>query len=72
MFLKKGHLYFSQIFTSFSVWPIVLIGLFLRLVNINAPVLGVHSWRQADTASIARNFLSNNFNFWQPQVNWSG
>ncbi len=72
MLHKKGHLYISQIFTSFSLWPIVLIGLFLRLVNINAPVLGVHSWRQADTASIARNFLSNNFNFWQPQVNWSG
>ena len=69
---KKVYLYFNQIFTSFSVWPIVFIGLILRLVNVNAPVLGVHSWRQADTASIARNFLSNNFIFWQPQVNWSG
>tara|TARA_Y100001968_G_scaffold166951_1_gene152924 strand:+ start:3733 stop:5157 length:1425 start_codon:yes stop_codon:yes gene_type:complete len=49
-----------------------MIGLLIRLVNINAPVLGIHSWRQADTASIARNFLSNNLNFFQPQVNWSG
>ena len=72
MLHKKGHLYFNQISSRFSVWPIVLIGLLLRLVNINASVLGVHSWRQADTASIARNFLSNNFIFWQPQVNWSG
>ena len=27
----------------------------LRLVHLHAPVLGVHSWRQADTAAIARN-----------------
>ena len=72
MLQKKSHLYFSKFFTSFSIWPIVSIGLLLRLVNINAPVLGVHSWRQADTASIARNFLANNLIFWQPQVNWSG
>ena len=63
---------FLKFFDGFSIWPIVFVGLFLRLVNINALVLGVHSWRQADTASIARNFLSNNLIFWLPQVNWSG
>ncbi len=72
MLQKKNHLYSYKSFGSFSIWPIVTIGLFLRLVNLNAPVLGVHSWRQADTASIARNFLFNNLIFWQPQVNWSG
>ena len=36
------------------VWPLLLIGAALRLVNLHAPVLGVHSWRQADTAAIAR------------------
>ena len=72
MLQKKVHLYFDKLFGDFSVWPIVFIGLLMRLVNIDAPVLGVHSWRQADTASIARNFLSNNLIFWQPQVNWSG
>tara|TARA_Y100001968_G_scaffold328939_1_gene377139 strand:+ start:458 stop:1954 length:1497 start_codon:yes stop_codon:yes gene_type:complete len=72
MLHKKIYIYCNKLFGRFSVWPIVFIGLLLRLVNINAPVLGVHSWRQADTASIARNFLSNNFIFWQPQVNWSG
>ena len=72
MLQKKGNLYFSQYFGSFSIWPIISIGLLLRLININAPVLGVHSWRQADTASIAKNFLTNNFNFWEPQINWAG
>tara|TARA_Y100001968_G_scaffold184136_1_gene168683 strand:- start:6785 stop:8278 length:1494 start_codon:yes stop_codon:yes gene_type:complete len=62
----------NKLYSSFSIWPVVLFGLILRLVNINAPVIGVHSWRQADTASIAKNFLSNNLNLFQPQVNWSG
>ena len=62
----------SKIFGNFSILPILLIGLILRLVNINAPVIGIHSWRQADTASIARNFFSNDLIFWQPQVDWSG
>ena len=69
---RKISLISYNVFGNFSIWPIVLIGLILRLVNINAPVLGIHSWRQADTASIARNFLANNLNFWEPQVNWSG
>ena len=69
---RKISLILYNIFGNFSIWPIFLIGLILRLVNINAPVLGIHSWRQADTASIARNFLANNLNFWEPQVNWSG
>ena len=72
MLKTNDNLKFYKFFRGFSIWPIVFIGLFLRLVNINAPVIGVHSWRQADTASIARNFLSNNLIFWQPQVNWSG
>ena len=66
------NLYFYKFFDKFSIWPLVFIGLLFRLININSPVLGVHSWRQADTASIARNFLSNNLIFWLPQVNWSG
>ena len=72
MINKKTNLILYNLFGNFSILPILIIGLALRLVNINAPVIGIHSWRQADTASIARNFLSNHLNFWQPQVNWSG
>ena len=72
MFSTKNRLNSNNIFSNFSIWPILVIGLSLRLVNINASVIGVHSWRQADTASIARNFISNNLIFWQPQVNWAG
>ena len=72
MVYKKNKLYLPKFLGNFSVLPILLIGLFLRLININASVLGVHSWRQADTASIARNFISNNLVIWEPQVDWSG
>lgn len=29
-------------------------------------------WRQADTQTIARNFLHNGFNIFYPQINWGG
>ncbi len=54
------------------VWPLLLIGAALRLVNLHAPVLGVHSWRQADTAAIARNAFEAGLPFWLPQVDWGG
>jgi 4-amino-4-deoxy-L-arabinose transferase-like glycosyltransferase len=54
------------------IWPLLLIGAVLRLVNLNAPVLGVHSWRQADTAAIARNAFEAGLPFWLPQVDWGG
>ena len=46
-----------------------------RLYNLYAPVIGVHSWRQADTAAIARNFTEASFSFgsfFYPQVDWGG
>ncbi len=36
------------------------------------PVLGVHSWRQADTAAMARHFAINNTPIWLPQIDWGG
>ena len=44
----------------------------LRLVHLHAPVLGVHSWRQADTAAIARNAHLNHLPLWTPQIDWGG
>ena len=72
MIYKNSRLFLYNLFSGFSVWPVLVIGFILRIVNITSPVLGIHSWRQADTASIARNFVANNMIFWQPQVNWSG
>ncbi len=32
----------------------------------------MHSWRQSDTASIAKNFYYNGYNILYPQINWGG
>ena len=54
-----------------ALLPISL-GSLLRLVQIWMPVLGVHSWRQADTAAMARHFSLAGTPIWLPQVDWSG
>ena len=38
-----------------------------RLYKINNPVADWHSWRQADTAAVARNFVKDGFNLFYPQ-----
>jgi len=51
----------------------LLVGLILlfafsaRLYRINNPIADWHSWRQADTAAVARNFVKDHFNPLYPQ-----
>ena len=53
-------------------WFPVVLGLILRLIQVQAPILGVHSWRQADTAAMARHFALEGTPIWFPQIDWSG
>ncbi len=39
----------------------------VRLYKIDSPVADWHSWRQADTAAVARNFVKADFNLLYPQ-----
>ncbi len=39
-----------------------------RLYRVNNPVADWHSWRQADTAAVARNFVQEKFNLLYPQA----
>ncbi len=50
-------------------WALIIFVLtFLpRLYRINNPVADWHSWRQADTAAVARNFVKDGFNLLYPQ-----
>ena len=50
----------------------LLVGATLRLIQIQAPILGIHSWRQADTAAMARNFAEQGMNLLLPQIDWGG
>jgi hypothetical protein len=43
-----------------------------RLYMIQKPLLGLHEWRQYDTAAIARNFHEGSMNILYPQVDWRG
>ncbi len=65
--MKKEH-----ISSSYSIWFPICIGLIFRLINIQAPIVGVHSWRQADTAAMARHFALENSPIWLPQIDWAG
>lgn len=46
---------------------VLLSGLFLRLYKIDRPVADWHSWRQADTAAVARNFAKGKIDLLYPQ-----
>lgn len=46
---------------------LLAVGGWLRTYRLNAPLADWHSWRQADTAAVARNFVQDNFNLLYPQ-----
>lgn len=46
---------------------ILIFGLAVRLYKIDAPIADWHSWRQADTASVTRNFIKEGFNPFLPK-----
>src|SRR3989304_6819731 len=41
---------------------ILILAFVVRLYKINRPIADWHSWRQADTAAVARNFIKEGFN----------
>jgi hypothetical protein len=51
---------------------VIVLGLLGRAATIRSPLFDFHSWRQADTASIARNFVEERFNPLYPQVDHRG
>lgn len=59
--MKKYYIYF-----------IIVIAFAARLYHINFLVGGWHSWRQADTAAIAKNFYEDGFQILFPQIDWRG
>ncbi len=48
------------------VTVIVLLGIVLRTYRISEPVADWHSWRQADTASVAREYVKHGINLLYP------
>ncbi|MGD0472024.1 MAG: glycosyltransferase family 39 protein [Candidatus Velthaea sp.] len=50
----------------------VVAGLLLRLRGIHNPLLDHPGWRQGDTAAIARNFATLQYNIFFPQADYNG
>lgn len=53
-----------KLFQSEYVWLllIIILAFWVRLYKIDSPIADWHSWRQADTAAVTRNFIKEGFN----------
>ena len=51
---------------------VLLLALALRFKGIHDPILDHPGWRQGDTAAIARNFATLDFNPLHPQTDYDG
>jgi hypothetical protein len=51
---------------------VLLLAIALRLKGIHNPVLDHPGWRQGDTAAIAKNFATLQYNIFYPQTNYDG
>ena len=51
----------------FVLSVILIIAFIFRLYKINIPLADLHSWRQADTAAVARNFVRSGFDLFHPK-----
>src|SRR5260221_7020168 len=58
----------KKILTShlFCLAFLIFISLAVRLYKINTPLADWHSWRQADTASVTREYVKHNYPFLYP------
>jgi len=46
----------------FYLGLILIVAFLVRLYKVDAPIADWHSWRQADTAAVTRNFIKDGFN----------
>ena len=59
----------SNFFKSYEYWILaifIILGFFVRLYRFDGPVADWHSWRQADTSSVSRDFVNLGFNLLHP------
>lgn len=49
-------------FELLAISAILILAFAVRLYKINRPIADWHSWRQADTAAVSRNFIKEGFN----------
>jgi hypothetical protein len=57
---------------NYRILLILVLALTLRLYHVTYPFLDHHSWRQTDTAAVARNFYRGHFNLLRPEMDRFG
>jgi hypothetical protein len=50
----------------FLILSLVILAAYLRLYRVDSPLADWHSFRQADTASVTREFTKHNYPIWEP------
>ena len=51
---------------------ILIVGAILRFNHITQPLIDAFSWRETDTAMMAENYYSTNWNILRTKLNWDG
>ena len=54
------------------LWIVLVLGLALRLIALQEPLIDKQAWRQTDTAAIARNFYEEGYTLCYPKIDWRG
>ena len=54
--------------TYLLLFLVIVLAFGLRLYKINIPLADHHSWRESDTAAVARNFIREGFDFFHPKI----
>lgn len=67
MLTKTNQIYRRKYFEYFLLSLILSIGFLIRLYKIGNPIADWHSWRQADTSSVSRNFVKDGINMFLPK-----
>lgn len=65
--MKKDTRHTFTLFDVAILSVILIVGLIVRMYKVNTPLADFHSWRQADTAAVSRNFVRNGFNLLSPR-----
>lgn len=58
----------SKSFSFLVLTGIIFLAFVLRVYKVNIPLADHHSWRQADTAAVARNFIKEGWSFFAPKI----
>jgi hypothetical protein len=57
-----------------TIWLVAMLalGALLRCANLTLPPVDYHSWRQTETAALARNYAEEGYRLFHPTVDWRG